>query len=56
MKNYFGKVAFEDKAGKTLIRWSVDLTPKIPFTGGICWKAAKGAIHKLIDSVEKHHA
>ncbi len=56
MKNYIGKVAFEDKSGRTLIRWSADLTPKIPFTGGICWKVAKGAIQKLIDSAEKHHA
>lgn len=54
VKDYFGKVTFQDKGGKTLIRWSADLKPKIPFTGGICCNVAKGAVQKLIDSVERH--
>jgi len=56
MKDYHGTVTFEDKGETTLIRWSADLTPKIPFTGGICCRATRGAVNQLIDSVEKHHS
>jgi hypothetical protein len=56
MKNYHGKVSFEGKGQTTLIRWSADLTPKIPFTGGICCKVAKGAANQLIDSIERNHS
>jgi len=55
MKEYHGKVSFEDKKGSTIIRWQGDLKPKIPFAGGICCKVAKGAVNGLIDSVEKNH-
>jgi hypothetical protein len=56
LKEYHGKVDFEDKAGSTIIHWHADLKPKIPLTGGICSKLAKGTVKALIDAVEKHHA
>ena len=56
LKDYVGKVTLEDKGEDTIIRWSAELTPKIPFTGGICCKLAKRAANKLIDSVEKDNA
>jgi len=55
MKEYRGTVTFTDIGGKTLIRWSADLKPKIPLTGAICCRVAKGAANQLIDSIEKHH-
>lgn len=55
MKEYVGKVRFEDDGGATRIRWQGDITPKIPFTGPILVRVAKGAVNGLIDSVEKHH-
>ncbi len=55
MKKYHGEVNFEGKQDSTIIHWKADLKPKIPFTGGICCKAAKGAVNSLIDSVEKNH-
>jgi hypothetical protein len=53
MKEYLGKVRFEPKENSTIIYWSADLTPKIPFTGWICSKVASDAQHCLIDEVEK---
>ncbi len=53
MKEYLGKVRFEPKENSTIIYWSADLTPKIPFTGWICSKVASDAQHRLIDEVEK---
>ena len=55
MKEYNGKVNLENVDGATLIRWKADIKPKIPFTGPILVKVAKGAVNGLIDSVEKHH-
>lgn len=55
MKEYHGKVNFEDKAGSTIIHWEANLKPKIPLTGGICCKVAKGAVNGLIDSMVKNH-
>ena len=55
MKEYHGKVNFEDKEGSTIIHWHADLKPKIPLTGGICCKVAKGAVNGLINAVERHH-
>jgi hypothetical protein len=54
IKDYYGKVTFEDIGGRTLIRWSVTMKPKIPFTGRICCKVSERAVQQLIDSVEKH--
>ena len=56
VKEYVGRALFEDKDGRTRIRWSGDFKPKIPFTGGICCKVAKGAVVQLLDSIEKHHS
>lgn len=56
VKEYVGRAHFEDKDGRTRIRWSGDFKPKIPFTGGICCKVAKGAVVRLLDSIEKHHS
>jgi hypothetical protein len=53
MKEYLGKVRFEPKENSTIIYWSADLTPKIPFTGWICSKVASDTQHCLIDEVEK---
>jgi ligand-binding SRPBCC domain-containing protein len=55
MKEYRGTVTFTDMGGKTLIRWSADLKPKIPLTGAICCRVAKGVVNQVIDSIEKHH-
>jgi len=55
MKEYNGKATFENANGATLIRWEAQIEPKIPFTGPILVKVAKGAVNGLIDSVEKHH-
>ena len=55
MKEYLGKLKFEESDGATLIRWQVDIKPKIPFTGPILVKVAKGAVNGLIDAVEKYH-
>jgi len=55
MKEYLGKVKFEESDGATLIRWQADIKPKIPFTGPILVKVAKGAVNGLIDAVEKYH-
>ena len=55
MKGYNGRANFIDSGGSTLIRWEADIKPKIPFTGPILVKVAKGAVNGLIDSVEKHH-
>ena len=56
VREYIGRVKFEDRSGRTLVRWSGDLKPMIPFTGGICCKIAKGMVQRFIDSVEKHHS
>ena len=56
VKEYVGRALFEDKDGRTFIRWSGDFKPKILFTGGICCKVAKGAVVQLLDSIEKHHS
>ena len=53
MKKYLGKIRFEPKENSTIIYWSADLTPKIPFTGWICSKVASDTQHCLIDEVEK---
>ncbi len=55
MKEYVGKVDFEDHEGSTMIHWHADLKPKIPLTGSICCKVARNAANSLIDSVEKNH-
>ena len=56
VKEYLGKALFEDKDGRTLIRWSGVLKPKIPLTGNLCCWAAKRAVNQLIDSIERHHS
>ena len=53
MKEYLGKVRFEPRDNSTIIHWSAELTPKIPYTGWICSKVASDAQHCLIDEVEK---
>ncbi len=55
MKEYYGKVNFEDSDGLTVIHWQADIKPKIPFTGPILVKVTKGAINAIIDAVEKYH-
>lgn len=55
MKEYHGEVKFEDIDGATLIHWQADIKPKIPFTGPILCRVAKGAVNGFIDAVEKHH-
>jgi hypothetical protein len=55
MKEYLGKVNFEDKDGATIIHWQADIKPKIPFTGPILCMVAKGAVNSLIDAIEKNH-
>lgn len=55
MKEYNGRVNFKDEEGSTLIHWQANIKPKIPFTGPIVAKVAKGTVNRLIDSVEKHH-
>ena len=55
MKEYRGKASFEDVDGTTKILWKADIKPKIPFTGPILVKVAKGAVNGLIDSLEKHN-
>ena len=56
IRDYFGRVSFEDIAGTTLIRWSVTMKPKIPFTGRICCMVSERVVRQLIDSIEKHHS
>ncbi len=53
MKEYLGKVRLESRESSTIIHWSAELTPKIPYTGWICSKVASDAQHCLIDEVEK---
>ena len=53
IKEYLGKVRLESRESSTIIHWSAELTPKIPFTGWICSKVASDAQHCLIDEVEK---
>lgn len=55
MKEYAGNVEFHENEGSTRIRWQGDLRPMIPFTGPICVMVSKGAISKLIDSLEKNN-
>ena len=55
MKAYLGTVSLKDVGGKTLVRWSAELTPKIPMTGAICSKLAKRVANLLIDSVVREH-
>ena len=55
MKEYHGKVNFEDRDGATMIYWQSEIKPKIPFTGPILVKVTKGAVNDLIDAVEKYH-
>lgn len=55
IKEYHGKVDLDDKEGSTIIHWHVDLKRKIPLTGGICWRMAKGTVNSSIDAVERHH-
>jgi hypothetical protein len=53
MKEYLGKVRLEQRESSTIVHWSAELTPKIPFTGWICSKVASDAQHRLIDEVDK---
>jgi hypothetical protein len=54
MKEYLGKVRFEPRDNSTIIHWSAELTPKIPYTGWICSKVASDAQHCFIDELEKN--
>lgn len=53
MNDYLGYVEFIPKENSTIVQWKAELTPKIPLTGWICCKVAKGAINRFIDEIEK---
>ena len=55
MKEYHGKVNLEGKGDITIYRWHARIKPKIPLTGYILCRVAKGAINTYIDALEKHH-
>jgi hypothetical protein len=55
MKEYHGKVNLEGKGDTTIYHWQARIKPKIPLTGFILCRVAKGVINTYIDALEKHH-
>ena len=55
MKEYHGMFNLEAKEGTTIYHWHADIKPKIPLTGGILCRVAKGAVSTFIDALEMHH-
>ena len=51
MKDYLGRVEITPKNDKSVIRWNVNFTPKLPGTGWIGALVSKKAINRIIDEV-----
>ena len=55
LKDYLGSVEIAPKEAKSVIRWNVEFTPKIPGTGWVGAIVSKKAINRLIDEMEASH-
>ena len=55
VKEYIGTVNVVAQDGATLIKWDVNLKPKIPGMGWIVAMLVKKAIHRFIDAIEEGH-
>jgi hypothetical protein len=52
MKDYLGIVEIAPQEAKSIVRWNVKFTPKIPGTGWIGAIVSKKTINRLIDEME----
>lgn len=52
MKDYLGNVEIAPQEAKSIVRWNVKFTPKIPGTGWIGAMVAKKTINRFIDEME----
>ena len=52
MKDYLGKVQIAPQEAKSIVRWNVKFTPKIPGTGWIGAIVSRKTINRLIDEME----
>ena len=52
MKDYLGNVAIAPQEDKSLVRWNVKFTPKIPGTGWLGAIVSKKTINRLLDEME----
>ena len=52
MKDYLGNVEIAPQEAKSIVRWNVKFTPKIPGTGWIGAIVSKKTINRLIDEME----
>lgn len=56
MKDYRARVDLTEEEGATVIHWHADFKPKVPFTGGILGRMAKGTVNDFIDAAVEHRA
>ena len=52
MKDYLGNVEIAPQEDKSLVRWNVKFTPKIPGTGWLGAIVSKKTINRLLDEME----
>jgi len=52
MKDYLGNVEIDPREDKSLVRWNVKFTPKIPGTGLLGAIVSKKTINRLLDEME----
>jgi hypothetical protein len=52
MKDYLGNVEIAPQEAKSIVRWNVKFTPKIPGTGWIGAIVSRKTINRLIDEME----
>jgi len=53
VKDYLGNVEIAPQEDKSLVRWNVKFTPKIPGTGWLGAIVSKKTINRLLDEMER---